>query len=103
MAENQETFKSIINGDKPVLIDFYATWCGPCQYQLPIMDEVAHEVKDGARILKIDVDKNQALASQLGIRGVPTLMLYKKGEVLWRVSGVRDKDALIALLKEHGA
>jgi thioredoxin 1 len=67
------------------------------------MDEVAHEVKDGARILKIDVDRNQALAGQLGIRGVPTLMLYKKGEVLWRVSGVRDKDTLVALLKEHGA
>jgi thioredoxin 1 len=99
----QETFGNIINGDKPVLIDFYATWCGPCQYQLPIMDEVAGAVGDAARILKIDVDKNQELSAQLGIKGVPTLMIFKNGEIKWKASGVKDKDTLVALLKEHGA
>lgn len=99
----QETFSSIIKGDKPVLIDFYATWCGPCQYQLPIMDEVAGVIGDKARILKVDVDKNQAISAQLGIRGVPTLMIFHHGEMKWRASGVRDRDALVALLREHGA
>lgn len=103
MSETKETFGSIIGGDKPVLIDFYATWCGPCQYQLPIMDEVASDVGDTARVLKVDVDKNQAISSQLGIRGVPTLMIFKNGEVKWRASGVKDKETLVALLKEHGA
>lgn len=103
MSETKETFGSIINGSKPVLIDFFATWCGPCQYQLPIMDEVASEVGEAARILKVDVDRNQAISAQLGIRGVPTLMIFKDGEVKWRASGVKDKDTLVALLKEHGA
>lgn len=103
MSETKETFGSIINGSKPVLIDFFATWCGPCQYQLPIMDEVAHEMGEAARVLKVDVDRNQAISAQLGIRGVPTLMIFKDGEVKWRASGVKDKDTLVALLKEHGA
>jgi thioredoxin 1 len=99
--ETKETFGSIINGDKPVIIDFYATWCGPCQYQLPIMDEVASELGSDVRVLKVDVDKNQAIASQLGIRGVPTLVIYHKGELKWRASGVKDKDTLVGLLKQH--
>lgn len=103
MTETKETFGSIIGGSKPVLIDFYATWCGPCQYQLPIMDEVAGELGESARILKVDVDRNQAISSQLGIKGVPTLMIFKDGEVKWRASGVKDKETLVALLKEHGA
>lgn len=103
MSMEKESFADIINGEVPVLIDFYATWCGPCQYQLPIMDEVASEMGGKARVLKVDIDKNQALASKLGIRSVPTLMIFKTGEVKWRVSGVKDKMELVKLLNEFGA
>lgn len=100
MRMEKESFTDIINGEVPVLIDFYATWCGPCQYQLPIMDEVASEMGEGARVLKVDIDKNQSLASKLGIRSVPTLMIFKKGEIKWRVSGVKDKLELVKTLNE---
>jgi len=95
-----QKFAEIINSEKPVLIDFYATWCGPCQYQMPILEEVSKNVGDSARILKIDVDKNQQFAAQLGIRGVPTLMIYKEGKVMWRASGVKQTDELVSLLKQ---
>jgi thioredoxin 1 len=94
-------FAELINSEKPVLIDFFATWCGPCQYQMPILDEVSKNVGDAARILKVDVDKNQELASQLGIRGVPTLMIFKDGQMLWRASGVKQTDELVGLLRQY--
>lgn len=94
-------FAELINSEKPVLIDFFATWCGPCQYQMPILDEVAKNVGDNARILKVDVDKNQELASQLGIRGVPTLMIFKEGKMVWRASGVKQTDELVSLLRQY--
>ena len=92
-------FKDIIQSEKPVLIDFFATWCGPCQYQAPILEEVASELGEGARILKIDVDRNQAVAAQYGVRSVPTLMIFKGGEVMWREAGVKEKEQLVTLLK----
>lgn len=95
------SFQEIIEGDKPVLIDFFATWCGPCQYQSPILDDVAKEVGEKARIIKIDVDKNQALAAKYQVRGVPTLMIFKSGEVKWKSSGVKMADELIQLINEH--
>jgi len=92
-------FQDVIQSEKPVLIDFFATWCGPCQYQAPILEEVASELGEGARILKIDVDRNQAVAAQYGVRSVPTLMIFKGGEVMWREAGVKEKEQLVTLLK----
>lgn len=94
-----ETFKDIINGDKPVLIDFYATWCGPCKAMSPIIDSIAAELNGEARILKVDIDKNQAVASHYQVQAVPTLMIFKKGELLWRQSGAMDKMSLLEQIK----
>ncbi|MBL7942845.1 MAG: thioredoxin, partial [Flavobacteriales bacterium] len=94
---------TIIKSDKPVLVDFYADWCGPCKVQGPILEELAREVGDNARILKVDVDRNQALASQLGIRSIPTLVLFKNGEVKWREAGVHYREQLLDLIKQFGS
>ena len=97
------TFNEIINGDTPVLVDFFATWCGPCQYQAPILDRLAGEVGDKAHILKIDVDKNPQVMQRYGIRGVPTLMIFRKGKIVWRASGVKQQDELVRLLEQAAA
>ena len=88
-------FEDLINGDKPVLIDFHATWCGPCQSMNPIIKDVAKKLKDKATVIKIDIDKNEALANKLNIRGVPTFIIYKKGEIMWRNSGMQSGTNLI--------
>lgn len=85
-----ENFESIISGNQLTLVDFFATWCGPCKSQLTILPELKKVVGDSVKILKIDVDKNSNLASLYGIRSVPTLMIFKGGKVLWRESGVHD-------------
>lgn len=95
------TFKEIIGSDTPVLVDFFATWCGPCQYQGPILEEVASALGDSARIIKIDVDKNPSAAQAYGVRSVPTLMVFQNGEAKWKNAGVKQKDELIALLKGY--
>lgn len=91
-------FSEIINGKKPVLIDFFAEWCEPCKMMSPILKQVKKDIGDTAIILKVDVDKNQELASKFQIRGVPTLLLFKEGKILWRQSGVVQKNELVNLL-----
>ncbi len=99
--DSMSSFKELINGDKPVLVDFSAEWCGPCKSLQPILKEVARQLKDSVRIIKIDVDKNQELSQKLQIQGVPTLILYKDGAPLWRQSGVIPAQQLVQIIQSH--
>ncbi|MDW5290654.1 thioredoxin [Formosa sp. PL04] len=92
-------FSELIKQDKPVLVDFFAEWCGPCKAMAPILKDVKDSLGDSVSILKIDVDKNQELASQLNVKGVPTLILYKSGKQIWRQSGVVQKSELLQIIK----
>ena len=95
-----DTLEKIINSDKPVLIDFFATWCGPCQMLGPILKEVKDNLGDRVSIIKIDVDKNQSAANHYRVRGVPTMMLFQNGKQLWRQSGVLSKEEIISTILE---
>ena len=83
------------------MVDFHADWCGPCKMLAPILKDAKAELGDGVKIVKIDVDKNEALAGKYQVRGVPTLILFKNGEQLWRQSGVIQKDEIIRIIKSH--
>ncbi len=88
-------FSEIINSSKPVLVDFYADWCGPCHMMAPVLKEVSTEMADKMNVIKVDVDKNRKAANKYGIRSIPTLMLFQNGKILWRHAGVMQKPQLI--------
>lgn len=94
-------FFEIIKGPKPVLVDFFATWCGPCKMQSPILDQVKEKVGDDAKIVKVDIDRNRELAMKYRVQSVPTLILFKDGEPVWRTVGVQQYDLLTAKINEH--
>jgi thioredoxin 1 len=97
----KSNFSEIIKGETPVLVDFYADWCGPCKTLAPILKEAKSSLGDKVKIVKIDVDKNQELSSKYQVRGVPTLILFKEGKQLWRQSGVVPKDELVKIIESH--
>jgi len=95
------TFKEVINSDTPVLVDFYAEWCGPCKVMAPVLEELKNELGDKARIIKVDVDKNVKAAVHYGVRGVPTFILFRNGKILWREAGVIPKHELMNVIQQH--
>ena len=95
----KSSFQDIITQDVPVLVDFYADWCGPCKMLAPILQQVKTELGNELKIVKIDVDKNQSLAAKYQVRGVPTMILFKQGNQVWRESGVLQAQDLVAIIK----
>jgi len=95
-----EKFNEMISGEQLTLVDFFATWCGPCKMMHPILEQLKEKMGDDIRILKVDVDKNEALSMQYRIQSVPTLMLFKKGEMLWRQSGAMSQNDLMQKISQ---
>lgn len=102
-SRSTSPFQALLQSGKPVLVDFYADWCGPCKMMAPILEQVKHVVGDKASIIKIDVDRNPQAAAGFQIQGVPTLILFKDGKAVWRQSGVVQAQQLISLLNQHGS
>lgn len=93
-----ETFKDLIQSDKPVLVDFYADWCGPCKAMSPVISEVARNVQGKARVIKVDIDKSVDAARAYQVQAVPTFIIFRNGAVQWRHSGMLDKNTLMNAL-----
>ena len=100
-TQQNETFGDIINGEKPVLVDFFAEWCGPCKVMKPVLQELHNTMGDAVRILKLDVDKSPATASAFNISGVPTLILFHKGKIAWRQSGTMTAKQLEQVIRTN--
>lgn len=96
-----ETFNDVISADRLVLVDFYATWCQPCKMMHPVMEQLKAELGDRLRIIKVDVDKHWQTAARYGIRSVPTFMLFRNGQMLWRQSGAMPKAALLSVVTSY--
>ena len=95
------TFKEIINQDKPVLVDFFATWCGPCKIMSPVLEDLKKRVGETAQIIKVDVDQNPQAAAAYQVKGVPTLLLFKNGKIVWREAGVFPANELEKIIKQY--
>lgn len=100
MSTKPKSFKELIAGDQAVLVDFYATWCGPCQTMQPILEDSAKQLGDKVKIIKVDVDKNPAAAHSYQVKGVPTLILFRNGKILWRQSGVVPTAQLLQVINQ---
>lgn len=94
-------FNDIINSSKPTLVDFYATWCGPCKMQAPVIDKIKETIGDKANIIKIDIEQNMRIAARFQVRSVPTIIIFKDGEPVWRAVGLQTQDTLETKLREH--
>jgi thioredoxin 1 len=93
-------FNDLINGSTPVLVDFYAEWCGPCKMMPPVLHEVKDHFRDNIHILKVDIDKNTAAARNYNVQAVPTLLLFKNGKIAWRKSGVVPAHDLVGIIEK---
>lgn len=96
-----QKFQELIQSERPVLIDFFATWCQPCKVQSSVLNSVKEQVGEKARIVKIDIDQFPSIANQYNVRGVPTLAVFKNGEMLWKESGVHDVNSLVGILNQY--
>lgn len=94
-------FTDLISKEKPTLVDFFATWCGPCRMQGPILEDLKKTIGDKANIVKVDIDNNQALAAQYNVQSVPTLILFKSGQPIWRGTGVHRAEQLLTVMKDY--
>ncbi|MFT6810819.1 MAG: thioredoxin 1 [Saprospiraceae bacterium] len=101
MPKKKQQFKDIVGSEKPTIVDFFATWCGPCKMMKPVLKELSSDLKGKARILKIDIDKNKQLANKLEVRSVPTIAIYQRGRIVWRKSGAMTKVQLAKALKPY--
>jgi thioredoxin 1 len=101
MEERKQTFSELINGDTPVLVDFMAEWCGPCKVMKPALEELHQKMGDVVRIIKIDIDQSPAAASAFHVQAVPTLILFQKGKILWRQSGVVPVNHLQNIIQQQ--